>query len=82
MYDPYLYSAITRDNVAGGAMQYFFSVIRANFGAPELGVQKDLRNSNCIFWKKEVIKIKLSEWNFLTLTFSGRVTSTDVTIYI
>ena len=31
-------------------------------------------------WKKKVIKIKLSEGNFLTLKFSGGVTSIDVTI--
>jgi hypothetical protein len=29
-------------------------------------------------WKKEVIKIKLSEGNFLTLKFSGGVTSIDI----
>ena len=57
-----------------------FSATRANFGAPELHVRKDIKKFELQIWIREVIKIKLSEGNFLTLKFTVGVISNDVTI--
>ena len=41
MYDPYLYSAITRENVVGGAMLNYFYGIRLDLGRCYLGTVLD-----------------------------------------
>ena len=81
MYDPYLYFAITRDNGAGGAISILFSNTHKLRGA-RTWCPKRSKKFELHLWIKEVIKIKLSEGNFSTLKFSGRVTSIDVTIYL